>query len=39
VSDQSPIGQALAGRSKGDVVHVPLPKGAQQFKILDVQYE
>ncbi|WP_027480594.1 transcription elongation factor GreA [Deinococcus pimensis] len=39
ISDQSPIGQALSGRSKGDVVQVPLPKGAQQFKILDVKYE
>ena len=39
VSDQSPIGQALAGHARGETVTVPLPKGAQQFQILDVKYE
>ncbi len=39
ISDQSPIGQALAGHRVGETVTVQLPKGASQFKILEVQYE
>lgn len=39
ISDQSPIGQALSGHATGETVKVTLPKGNQQFKILDVKYE
>jgi transcription elongation factor GreA len=27
LSNESPVGRALIGRSKGDVVEVPLPRG------------
>ncbi len=39
ISDQSPLGQALAGHGVGETVKVQLPRGTQQFKILDVKYE
>lgn len=39
ISDQSPIGQALAGRGVGETVKITLPKGSQEFKILDVKYD
>ncbi len=39
ISDQSPIGQALAGRRAGDVVTVQLPKGSAKFTLLEVAYE
>ena len=39
ISDQSPIGQALAGQKEGDRVMVQMPRGRQEFKILEVKYE
>ena len=39
ISDQSPIGQALAGHRPGDVVTVQLPKGSAKFTLLEVVYE
>ncbi|HOK82262.1 MAG TPA: transcription elongation factor GreA [Clostridia bacterium] len=36
ISDQSPIGKALIGRSKGEVVISKTPGGSLQFKILDI---
>lgn len=39
VSDQSPIGQALAGQAEGATVTVQMPRGSQEFKILTVSYE
>lgn len=39
ISDQSPIGKALDGHTAGETVKVSLPKGNQQFQILDVKYE
>jgi transcription elongation factor GreA len=39
ISDQSPIGQALAGKKEGDTVNVQMPRGKQDFKILEVNYE
>ena len=39
VSDQSPIGQALAGKREGDTVNVQMPRGKQDFKILEVIYD
>ncbi len=32
----SPIGKALMGKSKGDLVEVNLPIGVQRFEILDI---
>ncbi|GGQ98143.1 GreA/GreB family elongation factor [Deinococcus ruber] len=39
ISDQSPIGQALAGQKEGATVMVQMPRGKQEFKILEVKYE
>ena len=36
ISDQSPIGSALIGAHKGDVVKVELPYGTVDFEIVDV---
>ena len=39
ISDHSPLGQALAGHSAGDMVVVNLPKGQQKFTVLSVKYD
>ena len=39
VSDQSPIGQALSGKREGDTVTVQMPRGKQEFKIMEIVYE
>lgn len=36
ISDESPIGKALIGRTKGDLVDVETPGGTIQYKILDI---
>lgn len=36
ISDESPIGTALAGRSVGDVVEVEVPAGTLGLKILEI---
>lgn len=38
ISDQSPIGAALAGHKVGDNIVVPLPKGQAKFTVLEVNY-
>ncbi len=38
ISIQSPMGQALIGRSAGDAVQVDLPRGRVEFEIVSVQY-
>ena len=35
---QSPIGKALIGRSKNDLVEVKTPSGTKNFEIIDVRY-
>ena len=35
---KSPIGKALIGKDKGEVVTVNTPSGDKSFEILDVQY-
>jgi len=35
---KSPIGKALIGKSKGDIIVVETPSGEKNFEILDVQY-
>ena len=37
LSNESPVGKAIMGRKKGDVVEVSVPRGALTFKIMDVQ--
>lgn len=36
LSDQSPIGRAIVGRKKDDVVDVKTPKGTAQYKIVKI---
>jgi transcription elongation factor GreA len=38
VSDQSPMGQALVGRKRGDRVSVKAPAGVMQYTITDIQF-
>ena len=37
VSNESPVGKAIMGRKKGDVVEVAAPRGALKFKIMEVK--
>ena len=36
ISDESPIGKALIGHAKGDIVDIETPGGTIQFKIVDI---
>jgi transcription elongation factor GreA len=38
ISDQSPIGQALVGRKRGDTVSVQAPARTVKYTITDIQY-
>jgi transcription elongation factor GreA len=35
----SPLAQGFLGKKKGDVVQIQVPKGLQEFTVLDVVYE
>ena len=37
LSNESPVGKAIMGRKKGDVVEVAAPRGALTFKIMEVK--
>lgn len=37
ISNESPVGKALMGRHKGDVVDVEMPSGVMQYKVLEIQ--
>ena len=37
LSNESPVGKAIIGKKKGEVVEVAAPRGALKFKILDIQ--
>src|SRR5438094_7374675 len=37
LSNESPVGKAIMGRKKGEVVEVAAPRGALKFKILDIR--
>ena len=37
LSNESPVGKAIMGRKKGDVVEVAAPRGALKFKIMEVK--
>jgi transcription elongation factor GreA len=37
LSNESPVGKAIMGRKKGDVVEVAAPRGSLKFKILDIK--
>lgn len=36
ISNESPVGKALIGKQKGDVVEVEVPDGTIKFKILEI---
>ena len=37
LSNESPVGKAILGRKKGEVVEVAAPRGSLKFKILDIK--
>lgn len=37
ISNKSPLGEALFGKKKGDVVSIKTPKGIVKYKIVDIQ--
>ena len=37
ISNESPVGQAILGHKKDEVVDVVVPKGVMQYKILDIK--
>ena len=37
ISNKSPLGHALFGKSKGDVVSISTPKGLAKYTIIDIQ--
>ena len=37
LSNESPVGKAIMGHKKGDVVEAPTPRGSKKFKIMDVK--
>ena len=37
LSNESPVGKAIMGRKKGEVVEVTAPRGALKFKIMEIK--
>ncbi|MBE3594802.1 MAG: transcription elongation factor GreA [Candidatus Carbobacillus altaicus] len=37
ISNESPVGEALLGKKRGDVVEVQVPAGVIRYKIVDIQ--
>jgi transcription elongation factor GreA len=37
LSNESPVGKAIMGHKKGDVVEVAAPRGTTKFKILEIR--
>ena len=37
LSNESPVGKAIMGHKKGDVVEVTAPRGAMKFKIMEIK--
>jgi transcription elongation factor GreA len=37
LSNESPVGRAIMGRKKGEVVEVAAPRGSLKFKIMDIK--
>lgn len=38
ISNESPLGRALIGKAKDDIVEVSTPAGIQKYKILSIKY-
>lgn len=37
ISNESPVGKALIGAMKGDIVKVEMPSGVMEYKVLEIQ--
>ena len=37
MSNESPVGNALMGKHKGDIIKIEIPAGISNYKILDIQ--
>lgn len=37
ISNKSPLGQALFGKKKGDIISIATPKGLAKYTIIDIQ--
>lgn len=37
ISNESPVGEALLGKKRGDIVEVQVPAGVIRYKIVDIQ--
>ena len=37
ISNESPVGKALLGRTRGDIVDVQVPDGVAKFEILEIR--
>jgi transcription elongation factor GreA len=37
LSNESPVGKAIIGKKKGEVVEVAAPRGALKFKIMEIK--
>ena len=37
LSNESPVGKAIMGKKKGEVVEVAAPRGSLKFKILEIK--
>ena len=37
LSNESPVGKAIMGRKKGEIVQVSAPRGSLKFKIMDIK--
>jgi len=37
LSNESPVGKAVLGRSKGDKITIPAPRGALEYEVLEIQ--
>ena len=37
LSNESPVGKAILGSKKGEVVEVAAPRGSLKFKIMDIK--
>lgn len=37
ISNESPVGKALMGKEKGDIVNIPTPGGSKECKIVEIR--
>lgn len=37
ISDESPVGKAIIGATRGDIIKVKIPRGEIEFKVLDIR--